>query len=172
MTAGEKPEISRYVGAPMASNVMAVKGWLFVLAQAVLLVALVVLPGADHWPTPTWLRTVCSIFVFGGFALMGVAALGLGRSLTATPVPVLHGELKTGGLYRWMRHPIYTGVLAIVVGIAARSGNWLHAAIAVATVLFFDRKARWEEARLAEQYPGYGEYASQTPRFLPRPRRR
>jgi protein-S-isoprenylcysteine O-methyltransferase Ste14 len=35
------------------------------------------------------------------------------------------------------------------------------------TVVFFDRKARWEEAQLRERYPDYAEYASRTPRFVP-----
>lgn len=156
----------------MASRSTSAQGWLFVLAQAVLLVALVFLPGADHWPTPAGLQAVASVLVFGGFALMAVAALGLGKSLTPTPVPVSYGELHTGGLYRWMRHPIYTGVLMLVAGLALRSGNIVHAAIAVGTFLFFDRKATWEEARLAETYAGYREYALHTPRFIPRPKRR
>jgi len=138
----------------------------------ILLIALVLLPGANHWPTPGWLQAVASVVVFGGFALMGIAALGLGRSLTPTPVPVSYGELQTGGMYRWMRHPIYTGVLMLVAGLAMRSGKLVHLVIAVGTFVFFDRKARWEEARLAEKYSGYSDYAQQTPRFIPRSQRR
>ncbi|MDB2392382.1 isoprenylcysteine carboxylmethyltransferase family protein [Acidimicrobiaceae bacterium] len=138
----------------------------------ILLIALVLLPGANHWPTPGWLQAVASVLVFGGFALMGIAALGLGRSLTPTPVPVSYGELQTGGMYRWMRHPIYTGVLMLVAGLAMRSGKLVHLVIAVGTFAFFDRKARWEEARLAEKYSGYSDYAQQTPRFIPRSQRR
>lgn len=153
----------------MGSRDVAVKGWLFVAAQAALLIALVLLPGSDHWSTPRWLTLLCSVLVFAGFALMAVAALGLGRSLTPTPVPVSYGKLQTNGLYRWMRHPIYTGVLAVVAGLAGRSGNWLHAAIAAGTFVFFNSKAAWEEARLAEHYGGYKDYAARTPRFVPRP---
>jgi protein-S-isoprenylcysteine O-methyltransferase Ste14 len=35
------------------------------------------------------------------------------------------------------------------------------------TLGFFNVKARWEEARLAESYPGYRAYAARTPRFVP-----
>lgn len=75
-------------------------------------------------------------------------------------------------MYRWMRHPIYTGVLMLVAGLAMRSGKLVHLVIAVGTFVFFDRKARWEEARLAEKYSGYSDYAQQTPRFIPRSQRR
>ncbi|HSL74714.1 MAG TPA: isoprenylcysteine carboxylmethyltransferase family protein [Ilumatobacteraceae bacterium] len=145
-------------------------GWAWVAGQVVLLVALVVVPGRDDWPTPAWLRLVAQVVFVTGIAVLIVASLRLGRALTPTPVPTSSGQLQTGGLYRYVRHPIYSGVLLIVVGITLRSGSFAVLALAVATVVFFDRKARWEEARLAERYPGYAEYAARTPRFVPRPR--
>jgi protein-S-isoprenylcysteine O-methyltransferase Ste14 len=141
------------------------------VGQVVLLVALVVLPGRDDWPTPEWLRLVAQLVFVAGIVVLVVASLRLGRALTPTPVPTASGELQTGGLYRYVRHPIYSGVLLIVVGITLRSGSVLTLAVAVVTVVFFDRKARWEEERLAERYPGYAAYAAHTPRFVPRPRR-
>ena len=144
-------------------------GWLWVAGQAVLLGALILLPGGDAWPRPGWLLAVAGVLFFGGLILLGIAALRLGTALTPTPVPVSYGKLTTGGLYGYMRHPIYTGVLTTVAGITLRSGSWLHVAIAVATVVFFDRKAAWEEARLAERYPDYPTYAARTPKFVPGP---
>ena len=135
--------------------------------QVVLLVALVVLPGRDDWPTPPWLRTLAQLFVIAGFVVLVAASLRLGRALTPTPVPTEHSELQTGGLYRFVRHPIYTGVLLLVVGITMRSGSVVTLAVGIVTVVFFARKARWEEARLAERYPGYADYAARTPRFVP-----
>ena len=59
------------------------------------------------------------------------------------------------------------GVLSIVVGLTLRSGSVVTLSVALVTVVFFDRKARWEEAQLRERYPDYAEYASRTPRFVP-----
>lgn len=143
-------------------------GWLFVAAQAVLLVVLVALPGGSAWPTPAPVRVLGIVLVAAGLALMGAAALRLGPALTPTPVPSARGELTTGGLYDLVRHPIYSGVLTAVVGIVARSGSLVTLAVGVATVAFFSLKARWEEARLAERYPDYPAYAARTPRFIPR----
>jgi protein-S-isoprenylcysteine O-methyltransferase Ste14 len=142
-------------------------GWVFVGVQIVLLGALIFLPGGDDWPTSVWLHRVGTAINVAGIALVVVAALGLGSSLTPTPVPKGDAHLATGGLYRFVRHPIYTGVLMIVVGLVVTSGSWLHAAIGVVTIVFFTAKARWEEARLAIAYPGYAEYAATTPRFFP-----
>ena len=61
--------------------------------QVVLLVALVVLPGRDDWPTPPWLRTLAQLFVIAGFVVLVAASLRLGRALTATPVPTVRGQL-------------------------------------------------------------------------------
>ena len=38
---------------------------------------------------------------------------------------------------------------------------------AVALVGWFMAKARWEEGRLRSRYPGYDDYAADTPRFVP-----
>ncbi len=144
-------------------------GWSFVGIQVVLLGALIFLPGSNDWPTPQWLRTLGTVVNVLGFALLIVAALGLGSSLTPTPVPKKSGQLTTGGLYRFVRHPIYTGVLMIVVALVATSGSWLHLAIGVVTVGFFTVKARWEEERLRLEYPEYDFYARATGRFVPMP---
>ena len=141
-------------------------GWAWVAGQALLLGALILLPTSDAWPTPAWLRFFAAVLFFGGLALIAVAALRLGSALTPTPVPTRSGVLKTSGLYRYMRHPIYTGVLTVVTGMTLRSGSFLHVVIALVTIVFFDRKAAWEEQRLIDRYPDYPEYAARTPKFI------
>lgn len=146
-------------------------GWLFVAVQALLLAALVLLPGGTDWPTPTAVEVAGLVLVLAGVVWMVVAARRLGPALTPTPVPSEQGVLTTSGLYGLVRHPIYTGVLAVVIGIVVRSGSLTTLALGLATVGFFVVKARWEEARLAERYPDYPAYAARTPRFVPRLRR-
>lgn len=142
-------------------------GWLFVAVQVVLLVTLVLLPRGDAWPMPGWLLGIAGGLTVLGLVVVVVASLNLGRALTPTPVPNGQGGLRTGGLYRFVRHPIYTGVLSIVLGIALGTGRWSGAVLAAVTVVFFVLKARWEEARLVEAFPGYVAYAASTPRFVP-----
>lgn len=144
-------------------------GWAFVALQALLLATLVLLPSGDDWSRSSALSALAVLLFVAGVGLMLVSALRLGRSLTATPVPVAGGAMVNTGLYRFMRHPIYTGVMALVVGIALRSRSWATVAVAVATLLFFNIKARWEEARLREHYADYDRYAAATPRFVPTP---
>ena len=147
-------------------------GWIFVGAQVVLLVLLVVLPGRADWPTPRWLDLVSLGLVGFGLAVIATAALRLGSALTPSPVPVAQGELVTSGLYRLVRHPIYSGALLVVLGVTIRSGSWWTTLVALVLCVFFDAKARFEERQLARRYAGYRAYAAITPRFVPLRRRR
>ena len=147
-------------------------GWIWVGGQALLLGALILIPGRNDWPTPGWVQTVAAVAFFGGVAIIGLASLGLGTALTPTPVPNQRGTLSTNGFYRYVRHPIYTGVLAVVAGMTLRSGSWIHLIVATITLIFFDRKAAWEEQHLAERFADYPAYAAVTPKFVPQPWRR
>lgn len=144
-------------------------GWLLVAVQAILIVAVVLTPAGSAWPTPTWVLATGWALSSLGAAWALWAAFGLGDRLTPTPVPRQGGELRTGGPYAHVRHPIYSGVLLIVAGIALRTGSALGLALTVVTVAFFHAKAGFEERLLTERFPGYPAYAEVTPRFVPRP---
>lgn len=143
-------------------------GWVFVGVQIILLALVLLLPGGDDWSRPGWLRGVALALNIVGFLLLVAGTFGLGRSLTPNPVPLADGRLQTAGLYAFMRHPIYTGVMALVAGVSLGSGSFVRAGIGVLTIVFFNVKARWEESRLARHYPEYLAYAAVVPRFLPR----
>ncbi len=97
--------------------------WSLVLIQVALMAGAIVGGAGSAWTVPEWLRSVCKVVQYVGLGILVIGAVNLGRSLTALPTPVPHGELRTGGLYRWMRHPIYTGVMALTLGGAVPSGD-------------------------------------------------
>lgn len=146
-----------------------VTGWVWVGGQAVLLGALILLPRRDDWETPAIILSIAGVFFIAGLIIIAISALGLGSGLTPTPVPTKRGALITSGFYQHVRHPIYTGVLGVVAGITLRSGSWVHLIVAAITLVFFDRKAAWEEQQLAEHYDEYDQYAAATPKFIPQP---
>jgi protein-S-isoprenylcysteine O-methyltransferase Ste14 len=143
-----------------------------VALQAVLLVAFFLAPRRHDWPVPAWLATAGSTAVVAGAAALVFAALNLGRSLTPLPTPASNSTLRTGGLYRFVRHPIYSGLLVLVFGSTAASGSVVRLTLAAALLVLLVRKARWEEDMLRRRYPGYDDYARRTPRFVPRLRPR
>ncbi len=141
--------------------------WGFVLVQGALILAVLLLPAGDAWSLSPAADAGAVALTWVGAAILVVGLVNLGRSLTALPTPVPHGELKVGGLYRFVRHPIYTGVMALVLGAAARSGNPWSLCAAIVLMGWFMAKARWEEGRLRARYPDYDAYAARTPRFVP-----
>lgn len=143
-------------------------GYIFVACQVFLLLALILPTTGNDWAIPAWLRISGFALVLAGLGLVGVASGKLGGALTATPMPNGRGDLKTDGLYGLVRHPIYSGVLIIVLGLVVRSGRFIVIAIGIATVSFFHTKAQWEERKLREHFAGYDAYAAVTPRFVPR----
>lgn len=84
------------------------------------------------------------------------------------PEPSQEAVLKTGGLYRYVRHPIYSGVLLLGAGIALTSGSLIAAGAAVLLFIDLSIKARLEERFLRERFENYADYALRTPRFFPR----
>jgi protein-S-isoprenylcysteine O-methyltransferase Ste14 len=141
--------------------------WTFVLVQLILLAAVILLPGGSAWITPGWLSNGARVLWLIGLVVIGIGLVNLGRSATPLPTPVKDGELRSDGLYRYVRHPIYSGAMAFAIGSAIPSGSVAVAAAAVALVVWLAIKARWEERRLSARYPGYSAYADRTPRFIP-----
>ncbi len=157
---------------PLDTGQLARRARLFVAGQFVLL-ALLLVPGTgDDWPVPRSLTVTAWVLEAVGLGLAAAAALGLGRGLTAMPLPNQHARLRTGGLYRWVRHPIYSGLLLFAAARAVSSGQVPVAVAAALLTGLITAKARWEEQRLVERFPGYPEYARRTPRFVPNPFRR
>ena len=141
--------------------------WLLVLGQFVLLALIVLLPRGTLWTLSVAVDHATQIAAAAGIVLMVVAATALGRGLTAAPLPNSYAELRTGGLYRFVRHPIYSGLLLLAVALTVTSGSLWTSTACVALVTLINAKARWEERHLAERFPDYAAYAARTPRFIP-----
>ena len=141
--------------------------WLLVGVQALLLAGIVLLPPGPGWQKTPLTDSAGSISTAIAFGLGVWAVAYLRRGLTPSPIPNGESPLVVRGPYRWVRHPMYTAVMLFAGGAAIRSGGWLIASLAVALGVFLVFKARWEEERLGETFPGYQAYRARTPRFVP-----
>ncbi len=140
-------------------------GWLLVAIQVVLFLAVALWPSS--WgPAVRAAREVGgALFFLGGLGIIG-AAVHLGRALTPIPQPNGAG-LRARGVYRWVRHPMYTSVLLLCVGVAAARGAAAVWVLVATLAIFFEAKTRLEEKFLIEAYDGYASYASRTGKFVP-----
>ena len=79
------------------------------------------------------------------------------------------GELVTNGIYRWIRHPQYTGFMLITLGMIF---DWATLPMLIMwpimAVLYY-RLAKKEEAEMEQNFgPAYQDYRERTGMFLPR----
>jgi len=143
-------------------------GWALVGAQFGLLAALVILPAGDLWSRGVVSAVAGGVVVMMGVVIAALAGMKLGPNLTPLPIPKAEGELITGGFYRYVRHPIYTGVLLAAAGVVVFQASLAHIIGFLLLWGVLTVKALGEERMLAEKYEGYTEYISATGRFFPK----
>jgi len=72
------------------------------------------------------------------------------------------------GPYRYTRNPMYLGHLIFFAGLALTLDSWLGAALFAFHAVWFDRRARGDEARLAQLFgQPYRDYRSRVKRWVP-----
>jgi len=142
---------------------------MLVTIQFVLLAVIFFLPVKAPSPeTPSWITGLGSFLVWPGLGIVLVSIFKLGSSLTASPIPKKDSKLKTDGLYKWIRHPIYTGLILTTLGIALEVTSIGKLFFVAGLIVLFNYKAKWEETFLLERYPEYRTYMTKTGRFVPR----
>jgi protein-S-isoprenylcysteine O-methyltransferase Ste14 len=102
-----------------------------------------------------------------GALVVSIAIIQLSKSLSPFPTPKQNGHLVTNGLYHYVRHPIYTGIIFGTMGISLYQGSMTLMITSLLLVVLFYFKARYEERLLAMQYPTYYLYQQNTKMLIP-----
>jgi protein-S-isoprenylcysteine O-methyltransferase Ste14 len=136
----------------------------------------VAVPRAD-WQSVTfyapWARFLGLAILLAGTALTLWARFVLGLMWSAMPAVKEGHQLRTSGPYAITRHPIYTGLLSMLLGslLVAGGGPWI-VPFPVALVLI-EIKIRAEERLMTGQFPeDYPRYRRRVPQLIPGLRRR
>lgn len=75
--------------------------------------------------------------------------------------------LVTTGPYRWIRHPMYSGLMLFTLGFVFMPGQWWKPIAWCVLVVTLWLKAAFEEQLLGERFATYADYRGRTKRFLP-----
>ncbi len=173
-----------FVSAPSAKPIKETRGWL-----AGRWYTLLTLPGfllvvdfrflgrlgvpvdllATPMISPGALGGVLSVLLaVAGLAIAIAARRTLGGNWSGSVAIKTDHELVTTGLYRYVRHPIYTGILTMMIGAAISFGT-VGACIGLPLVaLSLVLKLRDEERVLAQYFPNdYPAYKQRTRAIIP-----
>jgi len=102
-----------------------------------------------------------------GIALAVWARLHLGRNWGMPMTQRAEPELVTSGPYRFVRHPIYSGLLIAMLG-TALVDNLLGLIVVAVLVAYFYSSGIVEERNLAATFPkAYPKYRSRTKMLIP-----
>jgi protein-S-isoprenylcysteine O-methyltransferase len=117
----------------------------------------------QHGAGVGWLGVILCV---AGIAFAIWARVHLGRNWSGTPSIKEGHELITSGPYRFVRHPIYTGMLVALIGSALVNG------IDLIILLIFGAMFLWripiEERYMMQTFPDqYPEYIKRTKKLIP-----
>jgi protein-S-isoprenylcysteine O-methyltransferase Ste14 len=99
-------------------------------------------------PANGWLGLT---LVLVGAALAVWARLELGKSWGAPMTKSLDSELVATGPYRWIHHPIYVGLVLMLVGTSVAYSYWLLVPTALVAG-FFATAAKQEERHMLKRF--------------------
>src|SRR5215471_9729179 len=115
-----------------------------------------------HWSqVPIWLQAVGALLVALGYY---VFYLTFRENSYAAPTVKIQSErghrVVSTGPYAMVRHPMYAGAVAFFVGTPLLLGSWWGLAVAPALNVLLGVRALLEERTLADELPGYRDYAA------------
>lgn len=118
---------------------------------------------------PEWARW----FGFGfGVIVVGLIYwlfISIQGGITPVSATRTNHKLVTHGIYRWVRHPLYSVGSSLYISFALMADNWFIILLAVLTFIAMTIRTPKEEANLIVKFGDeYREYMKRTGKFLPR----
>lgn len=112
------------------------------------------------WWSLVFLQIIGGAIVFAAFLpIDGLAFLGLRKSKYGVDPFII------SGIYRKIRHPMYSGVMLILLATPEQSWNGLSFSLILC--IYFIIGSRFEEKRMLAEHPEYVLYQRSTPAFIP-----
>jgi len=143
--------------------------WMILGSVAGLVLAFRLTDLGARLPGPAWLPVAIGLaLMIAGMALRAWSVHTLGRFFTVTVDVAEDQRVVESGPYSLLRHPSYTGMLIVYLGIGAALDSWLSLIAApAALVVVVVARIRHEERTLRSGLPAYAAYAQRTKRLVP-----
>ena len=144
-------------------------GW-WVAAQISLIALILIVPGPRFPPFPAmpgFYPLAGGLLLLSSLLILLSGAKSLSRALTPFPYPLDNATLVREGLYRYVRHPLYLGVILGGLGVALWRMSLVSLGLSLVLALFLNAKASREEIWLLAKYPGYESYRRKTKKLIP-----
>ena len=142
------------------------QGPLFVVGQFALLVLLIISPSIKN--VAAGLAPLGFLLQILGLLIVIVGGFNLRKSLTASPEPKSGGKFVVTGLYKWVRHPMYLGLIVFGIGITIQRESIMAEIETLFLAILLHFKRLYEDRLLLEKYPEAAEYQQRVGAFFPK----
>lgn len=102
-----------------------------------------------------------------GLAIGIWSIIAMGSSMNVSPRLKTNAQLKTDGPYRFVRHPMYLGLLLFCAGFVVAGNASLGWASLGGLAVVLGIKTHYEEQQLRSRFQDYQSYAQRTKRIVP-----
>lgn len=113
-------------------------------------------------------KTIGLLFAIVGFLIALIAILQLNKNLSPFPTPKEKAVLLENGLYKFVRHPIYSGLLLLFYGYGIYVDSIYKLLISSLLLVLFYFKTNYEERLLELKFQDYSLYKQKVGRFFPK----
>jgi protein-S-isoprenylcysteine O-methyltransferase Ste14 len=114
------------------------------------------------------INVLLGFFIALGFVTVLWATISMRKSvLKVTPDVDKHAKLIEEGPYKWIRHPMYSGVLFAFIGFLFTQITFIRLLAYVFLAINLILKLNYEEGLLEKHFENYGQYKKKTSRLIP-----
>jgi len=143
-----------------------------VLVLAILALAILRAVPASSWHALTiqtsWIRVLGLAVLTGSTTFALWARVALGTMWSLAPLVKERHQLRTDGPYGVTRHPIYTGLLGMLLGTVLLVGLGHSVVILPVAVVLIEIKIHTEEGLMSATFPDdYPRYRRRVPQLVP-----